>query len=294
MKTLTSALASAINNTTTTLATCFKLVLRAGASTQAGASALYFTDHDEDLIFSAITYKAANSYERTATNTPEGMQVPSQDLQGIVITSVLTEADLREGVLDDATIESFLVDWTRPDQGRAILRRGWLGEVTVADDMYKVELRGMTYRLQQNIVERCSQTCRYTFGDTRCAASVATVSCTVTSVVTNGNFDASANSPALSSTVDRYAGGLVTWVTGANRGRKQEVRKWNGTSRFDLFLKMPDTVTVGDVFRVTSGCNKTTSSSLGCESHGNILNFGGEPHVRGDAAFMYVKTDPAV
>lgn len=293
-KNITSALASAIGNRTTTLATCFKLTLRAGTSTQAGASALYFTDHDQNLVFSAITYKAANSYERTATQTTEGLSVPTQELTGIVITSVITEADLREGCLDDARIETFLVDWTRPDQGRLMLRKGWLGEVTINEDGYKAELRGMTYKLQQNIVEKCSQTCRYTFGDARCTASVAIITCVVQSVITNGIYTAGASSLTLSNTVDRYAGGLVTWLSGANLNRKQEVRQWDGTDKFQLFLKMADNITVGDIFKVTSGCNKTTSSSLGCESHANILNYGGEPHVRGDASFMYVKTDPAI
>lgn len=294
-KNINAALASSIANRTTTLATCFKLVLKAGVSTQAGASALYFTDHDQDLVFSAVTYKAANSYQRSATQTPEGMQVPSQELTGIVITSVLTEADLREGCLDDAVIETFLVDWTNPNQGRVMLRKGWLGEMTVQDDLYRAELRGMTYKLSQNIVEKCSQTCRYTFGDLRCTASVAIVTAQVASVLTNNVFDAtSTGSTVFSSTVDRYAGGLVTWKSGANLGRKMEVRKWNGTARLELFLKMSDNITVGDVFQVTAGCNKTVSSSLGCESHGNILNYGGEPHVRGDASFMYVKTNPAV
>lgn len=288
MKTITSALSSTISNTTTTLSTCFKVTLRTGIVNSSGASVLTFTDHDEDIIFSAVTYKAATGYTRSAVDTSGEMKTDQLEIIGLIISSAITEKDVRDGVYDYARVEMFLVDWTSPTS-RAWLRAGWLGEVKADDTQYTSELRGMAYLLQTVIGNKYTQNCRYVFGDTKCTASVATVTCTVASVINTGAF---VGSGALSTTPSRYSGNVVTWFTGSNIGRSMEVKLFDGAGQFQLYLKMPASIIIGDVFTVKSSCNKTLSSTLGCVSHANVINFGGEPHIRGDASFMYAKPSP--
>lgn len=77
-----------------------------------------------------------------------------------------------------------------------------------------------------------------------------------------------------------FAGGLVTWVTGANAGISMEMKDFTpATGILDLYLNMPFAITVGDKFYYQPGCDKTRQTCY--FSFNNILNFRGEPDVPG-------------
>jgi uncharacterized phage protein (TIGR02218 family) len=77
-----------------------------------------------------------------------------------------------------------------------------------------------------------------------------------------------------------FAGGVLTWESGANAGRSIEVTAWTqATGAIELFLPMGYAIETGDRFRVHPGCDKRLDTCI--DRFANGLNFRGEPYVPG-------------
>ena len=86
-----------------------------------------------------------------------------------------------------------------------------------------------------------------------------------------------------------YDGGLISWETGANAGRRQEVKSWV-SGALTLFQRPVFPVASGDRFTLFPGCNKIRST---CKAKfSNILNFRGEPDVPGQDAYYTTPNAP--
>lgn len=82
-----------------------------------------------------------------------------------------------------------------------------------------------------------------------------------------------------------FAGGVLTWETGANAGRSCEVRSWSQAGgSIVLFLPQPFAIAAGDAFRIHPGCDKRLDTCI--SRFANVLNFRGEPYVPGQDALM--------
>ncbi len=269
MKSATSQLAAHLAGETTTLATCWKVTRRDG-------EVFGFTDHDNDLSVDGQMYEARTGYTRSAVHAIADLSVDNLDIESALDSETLNAADLRAGVWDGAEVEIFLVNWAALAQGKIILKRGTIGQVDLKDTVFKAELRGLTQALSQQIVELYTPDCRADLGDSRCKVEIAalTVAGSVTAVTDRYGFTDTSRTEA-----DGYwNGGLVTWTSGANAGRKMEVGTF-AAGAFSLFLPMPSEIAVGDTYSVYPGCDKTFST---CKSRfNNVLNFRGEPHVPG-------------
>ncbi|GAA0650966.1 hypothetical protein GCM10009424_29930 [Sphingomonas ursincola] len=105
----------------------------------------------------------------------------------------------------------------------------------------------------------------------------------VTAVTDRAVFNATLDEPRA---VDGwFAGGVLTWETGANAGRSIEVKGWTqGSGRIELFLPMGYGIEPGDAFRVHPGCDKRLDTCI--DRFANVLNFRGEPYVPGQDAMM--------
>lgn len=146
----------------TTLATCWRITRRDGV-------AYHFTDHDRDLAVEGATYTAATGYTRTAVANNASLAVDNLDVEGMLDSDAISEADLRAGRFDHAEIKMFAVNWADLSQGKLMLRSGWLGEVRVTrGGTFVAELRGLAQALQQRIGELYSPECRTDLGDAHC------------------------------------------------------------------------------------------------------------------------------
>jgi hypothetical protein len=105
----------------------------------------------------------------------------------------------------------------------------------------------------------------------------------VTSVVDRAIFTASIDEPRASN--GWFAGGVLTWESGANAGRSIEVKGWTqAAGQIELFLPMGYAIEIGDLFRIHPGCDKRLDTCIA--RFANVLNFRGEPYVPGQDAMM--------
>jgi hypothetical protein len=82
-----------------------------------------------------------------------------------------------------------------------------------------------------------------------------------------------------------FAGGVLTWESGANAGRAIVVRAWTqATGELELLLPMGYAIEPGDTFRIHPGCDKRLDTCI--DRFANVLNFRGEPYVPGQDALM--------
>lgn len=270
MKTLSTTLAGHLAQETLSLAQCWKITRRDGA-------VLGFTGHDADIFYEEVTYQAASGFTPSAVASQASLAVDNMDIEGVLDSAAITEADILAGRYDFAQVETFLVNYADLSQGRVSLRSGWLGEVQLSRQQFVAEVRGLTQQLSQHMGDLYSPVCRARFGDAKCGVDAATtaVSASVTSASSRSQFTAS----ALTQPAGHFDGGVITFTSGANDGLLAEVKFFESGGRVSLALPMPYALSAGDGFSITTGCDKTITT---CASrYDNALNFRGEPHVPG-------------
>ena len=253
----------------TTLATCWKITRQDGAE-------LGFTDHDASITFDSLEYDSIAGFTPTTVESKSNLSVDNLDVEGQTFPSKITEEDLLAGLYDYAEIEIFVVNYSDLTQGKLVVKRGRLGEVTLNSQMFQAEVRGLTQHLSQTIGEVFSPSCRAVLGDGKCKVALAgfTVSTTVTDVTNNQTFKAA----ALTQDAGWFTGGEVIWTSGNNVGRRMEVKEFAST-QVVLALPMGKSIQAGDGFDIIAGCDKTRETCQGKFS--NIINFRGEPDVPG-------------
>jgi uncharacterized phage protein (TIGR02218 family) len=253
----------------TTLCTCWKV-------TRTDATVFGFTDHVDDLVVSGTTYKAATGYRASDIVNSDDLSVDNLDIEGILDSASITEADLMAGLWDYAAVQIFRVNYKAIADGALYQRVGRLGQVRIGRTRFVAELRGLAQALGQTIGEVYTPACRADLGDTRCGVTLAsyTVTGTLTGVTGRSVFADSARTEA----DDYFGGGKLTWTSGANNGRSMEVKSWvNSTKTFTLALPMTGTVAIGDTYSVYAGCRKRLSDCR--DKFNNVVNFRGEPYV---------------
>jgi uncharacterized phage protein (TIGR02218 family) len=273
MRTLSASLQAMLASEVTTLATCWKLTLKNGQQ-------FHFTDHDRDLTQEGVTYQAKSGFTAGNLSSSSGLAVDSMEIEGLLESDAITEAALLAGAFDHAEIEVFLVNYTQPDAGRLIVRRGHLGEITLRQQTFVAEVRGLTQALNQQLGQFYSPLCRAQLGDSRCGVNLAahTVTGTVESLLETPGFTDSARTEAEGT----FTFGTVTFTSGANAGKECEVKRYTrqtGVGQVELFLPLPYPLAVGDGYTLRAGCDKTLQT---CRARfNNAVNFRGEPHIPG-------------
>jgi uncharacterized phage protein (TIGR02218 family) len=159
-------LAGHLSGEVTTLCHCWRVTRRDGI-------VLGFTDHDDDLAFDAITFRAASGLEAAEAKTDFGFAIGGGEVAGALGSDGLTEADLSAGLWDSAKVELFIVNWRAVEQ-RVLLRAGEIGEVRRSGAAFTAELRSMMHRLDARRGRLFASACDADLGDARCGKDVAT------------------------------------------------------------------------------------------------------------------------
>jgi len=281
MKTVSPGLAAHLAGGAHTMATCWLV-------TRTDGQVFGFTNHDLDLVIDGVTYAAATGIDRSTIESRQGLSVDNADAVGFLDSDAITHEDLRAGYWDHAEIRIFEVNWADLSMGQLKQMRGWLGEVSVEDQKYKAELRGLMSALNASVGEPYGPSCRARLGDERCQKNLTEYTAAGTVFVATSGREFTTDLPAqtvrLTPTTtgappDGYFdAGLLTWLTGLNAGLRAEVKRYEGGD-VELQLPTPNAVQVGDTFSVQSGCPKDRDTCF--TKFGNVVNFRGHPDLPG-------------
>jgi uncharacterized phage protein (TIGR02218 family) len=284
MRVLSAGLQEHLDTGATTLCWCWRVTRNDGI-------AFGFTDHDRDLVFDGTSFEASTGFTGTEISGAVGLNVDTLDVEGALKSERLSEADLAAGLYDNALIEIYRINWQNPEQ-RVLMRYGNLGEVARGRQHFRAEIRGLAHELQQPKGRIVQYACDADLGDQRCKVDldqpafrsdggvVASLGASPRMFVASG-LDAYAN--------DWFTRGLITWLSGANEGRKAEVRlhsKAGDAVTIELWQRPAEPIAEGDTFRIVAGCDKQFAT---CRAKfANVPNFRGFPHVPGNDFLLHV------
>ncbi|MBM6592369.1 DUF2163 domain-containing protein [Microvirga pudoricolor] len=273
MRAIPADLSAHLTDGATSLCHCWKLIRRDGRI-------FGFTDHDRDLSFGGVLFVARSGLEAAEATAELGFAVGGGDVSGALLSAGLTEDDISSGFYDDASVETWLVNWSDASE-RILLDVGTIGEIRRQDGAFVAEVRGIMHRLDEERGRLYRATCSADLGDAACGVALPAFTDTGTVSRTDGALGIAAT--ALGFADGFCTGGKLTWTGGANRGVSVEIkvhRRNGAASELDLWQRAPQPIAVGDTFRVTAGCDKTHGT---CRAKfNNAVNFRGFPHMPGN------------
>lgn len=282
MRDLPAALAAQLAGEATTLCRCWSLTRRDGV-------VLGFTDHDRDLAFEGITFRARAGLEAADMTAELGFATGGGEASGALASGGLGEAELARGLFDDAAVKLWLVDW-RDTAARTLLETGFVGEVRRSDTGFAAEMRGLGKAFDEERGGLYTASCAADLGDARCGVALTVATASVAS--TDGRLGLTA--PALSAYADGFfSAGRLVFTAGANAGFGSEVKVHRAGGEgvsLQLWQAAPNPIAPGDGFTVSAGCDKRFAT---CRTRfGNAVNFRGFPHLPGNDFIIAGGSDP--
>ena len=287
MREIPPLLATHLGEGVTTLCRAWRLTRRDG--TRFG-----FTDHDRDLSFDGTAFAARTGLEAAEASAELGFAVGGGEVAGALVSTGLTEADILAGRYDDASVETWIVNWAEPE-ARLLTDVFSIGEIRRADGAFVAELRGPMHRLDEERGLTYRATCSADLGDGRCRVDLTSPAFTAEAAVETADGAQSLATDGLAGyAAGWFTAGRLLWLTGANAGAAAEVqahRLLGGRAELDLWRRMPAMIEPGDTFRVSAGCDKRLQTCRG--KFDNVLNHRGFPHMPGNDFVLKVAASGA-
>lgn len=275
-----SELAAHLQSGTTT--TC-----HAWAITRADGLVLGFTDHDRDLGFDGITFRADTGLSAAALQQGTGLSVDNSEALGALSDAAIREEDIEAGRFDGAEVVAWLVNWAAPDE-RQVVFRGTIGELTRAGGAFRAELRGLTEALNQPMGRIYQKPCAAVLGGQGCGLDLtqpgyrAEVQAEAIESLSQLLF------PALGGFAEGwFSHGRIEVLDGPAAGLSVPIKldRGEGTSRrIELWTPLSVAPGAGALFRLEAGCDKRFAT---CRAKfGNALNYQGFPDIPGEDWIM--------
>ncbi|QIK41339.1 DUF2163 domain-containing protein [Pontivivens nitratireducens] len=276
MRDIPQEMQARLDSGATTMCRCWLVTRKDGV-------ALGFTDHDRALLVDGVRYEADSGLSAGALDQATGLSADNGEVLGALSANAIREVDIAAGLYDGAEVRQWLVDWQRPDL-RIALFTGRIGEIRRRQGAFEAELRSLVDDLNRPVGRALNHDCDATLGDARCGVDV-----TDPAWCTDGTVDAIEGDGALivdglaGYAPDWFAGGVVTWISGANAGAKSAIRHdttRNGVRLLGLRTGTAFAVAAGDTFSVLAGCDRRAET---CRTKfDNFLNYRGFPHIPGE------------
>lgn len=258
-------------------------VCRAWAVLRRDGAVFGFTDHDRDLSFEGISFRADTGMTAKALVQTTGLAVDNTEAVGALSDASVTEADILAGRFDGAEIRAWLVDW-QDVAARVLQFRGQLGELTRGGGAFTAELRGLTEALNQSQGRVYQPGCAAVLGDAQCKVDLSApgyVAERAVEEVAEGRIFRFADFTGFD---DRwFERGRLTVLSGAAEGLMAMVKndRLSASGReVELWQALTAEVLPGDLLRIEAGCDKRPDSCR-LKFH-NFLNFRGFPHIPGE------------
>ncbi len=274
------ALKAHVSSGLTSVARCWALTRRDG--TRQG-----FTDHDRDLEFDGLTFKADTGLTARALMQSTGLSVDNSEAVGALSDSSVSEADIRAGRYDGAEVEAWLVNWA-DTSARLMQFRGRIGELTRVAGGFQAELLGLSEALNQPQGQVYQRPCSAVLGDGRCGFDFSLPGYVSERVVENVEDLVKFSFADFTGFDDRwFERGRLKVLSGAAAGLigliKNDRLSADGRE-ITLWEAMRAPIMPGDMLRIEAGCDKLSPT---CRlKFNNFLNFRGFPDIPGEDWLM--------
>ena len=271
------------------LATGTTTVARCWALTRGDGRVMGFTDHDEDIVFGGITFRADTGLTATALQQTTGLALDNSEGLGALSDLAVTEADIAAGRYDGAEVAAWLVNWADPVD-RYLQFRGRIGEVTRAAGAFRAELVGLSEMLNTAQGRVYQTPCTAVLGDAACGVDLddpAYFGLGTIVLVEEAKRLTVAGLAAYEG--GWFRRGRVTVETGAAAGLSGVVKadqQNNGLHIVELWESLRADIAPGDTLRLFAGCNKQRGTCR--DKFDNILNYRGFPDIPGDNRLLTI------
>ena len=186
------------------------------------------------------------------------------------------------GTLAFGTVESWLVDWSAPED-RLLLDVATIGEVRRDDIAFTAELRSVAHIFDQPQGRAFQRNCSANIGDTHCKINLDAPAYSRQATVVSAQID------LLMTTRDHavpdgfFTNGSARFDSGVNAGANLAIRSHRqdaGQTVIALWTPTGKLTQTGDTLSLTAGCDKRPET---CQTtFSNIVNFRGFPHMPGN------------
>lgn len=265
------------------LATGTTGVCRAWAVQRRDGRVFGFTDHDRDLGFEGMVFRADTGLSAKALQQTTGLSVDNAEAVGALSDASVTEDDILAGRFDWAAVTAWLLRWAAPE-ARIVLFRGTLGEVVRQAGSFRAELRGLTEALNRPVGRVYGPDCAAVLGDAAC------------------RFDTGLPGYQTEMRAERVEGGRSFRFTGGagfddrwfEAGRLEVLegpaaglsgvikndRVTGGARIVDLWQALRPAPGAGALLRLVAGCDRRAGT---CRlKFNNFINFRGFPQIPGE------------
>lgn len=247
-----------------------------------------FTSHDQSITLDTVLYDAAQGLDVTDIATSAGAAVDNLELLTLHDGSLFTEADILNGVWDNAAFLISRYNHATPANGLEYMIAGLIGQVTLRQNSVRAELRGLQQLLQQSVGRYVGINCSFRLGVndgifSRCPVAIGplTLTGTLDDVTSNQVFQDSSRTED----TDYYGDGVFTFTSGANAGVARRIKTYTDDGTFTLDRPMYHAVTGTETYTVKPGCRKRYIPD--CVQKFDVgRSFGGFAHLPGRAALI--------
>lgn len=272
----TETLSEHLSSGTSDVARCWRLTRKDG--TQFG-----FTDHDVDIQFEGLEFKANSGLSAGALTQTTGLSVDNSEAVGALSDTSIREADLAAGRFDDAAVEAWHVCWSNPDI-RELVFRGTLGEVTRTGQAFSAELRGLAEALNRPTGNVYHSACSCVLGDAKCGVHLETPPYSTNAQIALLDGGRAFRFKGLGKYQARwFEKGTLTVQDGPASDLSGVIKndRVDGSLRvIELWAPLGVSPNEDDTVRLTVGCDKRMET---CRlKFDNVLNFRGFPDIPGE------------
>ncbi|MDE4096608.1 DUF2163 domain-containing protein [Phaeobacter gallaeciensis] len=271
------------------LATGVTTLCRAWGLTCRDGEFFGFTDHDCDLAFDGMTFKAGSGLTARALQQATGLSVDNTEALGALSDTTLRAEDIEAGRFDAADMRCWLVNWQDLSL-RWLQFRGSIGELRRAGSAFEAELRGLSEALNRPLGRVYQKPCSAVLGDDTCRFDLDLPGYSETRLVEcneEGRLfywkDLAGFEP------DWFTRGRLTVLTGTAEGLWSAIKqdRSDATGRLiELWEPLRAPVAPGDLLRLDAGCDKRMET---CRfKFNNLINFQGFPDIPGEDWVMSV------
>ena len=276
MRAIDPDLAAHLAQSETTLAKCWRVIRGEGV-------VLGFTDHDRGLVVEGTACSPMHGLDGSEMPARLGAQVDTGEVLGVLDSAAIAEDDILLGRYDGAKVESWVVNWSAPEQ-RLLLRVDTIGEIVREDGVFRAELRSPQQGLNLTRGRIYQALCDAVVGDGRCGVDLENPAFRGSATVVRVDDPFRIVVSGLEGFAEGWFGfGMGRWDDGRRVGLADAVLTQQKTPEGDVLgfaAKVGEWVAVGDRLTLTAGCDRRFAT---CGSKfANSANFRGFPHIPGN------------